>query len=47
LHYLEEADDNIKGLLPVMMRLAGYKPVEEMGQYDTIVGGLSLYQARK
>lgn len=44
---LEEAGDNIQGLLPVMMHQAGFGIVEETRQYDTIVGGLSLYMAKK
>jgi ubiquinone/menaquinone biosynthesis C-methylase UbiE len=43
---LEEAGDNIHGLLPEMMRSAGFTQVEETAQYATIVGGLSLYRAK-
>lgn len=44
---LEEAGDNIQGVLPAMMEKAGFRCVEETQQYDTIVGGLSLYKAIK
>ena len=44
---LEEAGDNIQGVLPAMMQKAGFRFVEETQQYDTIVGGLSLYKAKK
>jgi ubiquinone/menaquinone biosynthesis C-methylase UbiE len=44
---LEEAADNIQGLLPGMIRSAGFKQVEETVQYTTIVGGLSLFKAKK
>jgi ubiquinone/menaquinone biosynthesis C-methylase UbiE len=44
---LEEAADNIQGLLPEMMRNAGFQRVEEPAHYTTIVGGLSLFRAKK
>jgi ubiquinone/menaquinone biosynthesis C-methylase UbiE len=44
---LEEGADNIQGLLPIMIRNAGFKQVEEPVQYTTIVGGLSLFRAKK
>ena len=44
---LEQASDNIAGLLPEMMRRAGFADVEEPAQFATIVGGLSSYKARK
>jgi ubiquinone/menaquinone biosynthesis C-methylase UbiE len=44
---LEEAADNIQGLLPEMMRNAGFQQVEEPAQYTTIIGGLSLFRAEK
>ncbi len=43
---LEEAADNIQGLLPEMIRSAGFTQVEETTQYTTIVGGLSLFRAK-
>lgn len=44
---LEEAADNVDGLLPKMMRRAGFEPVDEPARFTTIFGGLSLYRARK
>jgi len=44
---LEEADDNIKGVLPMMMITAGFTQVKETYQHKTIFGGLSLYMAKK
>jgi hypothetical protein len=44
---LEEASDNIKGLLPGMFRDAGFEQVDEMGRYMTAIGTLTLYRARK
>ncbi|MEW5986417.1 MAG: class I SAM-dependent methyltransferase [Chloroflexota bacterium] len=43
----EEAADNIQGLLPGMMEQAGLHDVVETNQFTTILGGLSLYRARK
>ncbi len=43
----EEASANVKGLLPALLRSAGFEPVEEPAYYTTIVGDLSLYRARK
>jgi len=44
---LEEAADNIQDLLPEIIRSAGFAQVKETIQYTTIVGGLSLFRARK
>ena len=44
---LEQAADNVNGLLPEMMRRAGFEQVEEPTHYTTIFGDLSLYRARK
>ncbi len=44
---LERAADNIEGLLPEMMRRAGFTQVEEPARFTTVVGTLSLYKARK
>lgn len=44
---LERAADNIDGLLPEMMRRAGFTSVEEPRRFMTVVGALSLYKARK
>lgn len=38
--------DNIKGLLPELCALAGFKDVEETARYATLFGTLSLYRAR-
>jgi ubiquinone/menaquinone biosynthesis C-methylase UbiE len=43
----EQAQVNIRGLLPEMFREAGFKQVEETGQFMTIAGALSFYRARK
>lgn len=47
VRWLEEASDNVKGLLPELFRNAGFDPVEETAQYMTPFGILSLYKARK
>lgn len=44
---LEEAADNVNGLLPEMIRHAGVEQVEEPAHYTTLFGDLSLYLARK
>jgi ubiquinone/menaquinone biosynthesis C-methylase UbiE len=44
---MEQAGDNINGLLPIMMRRAGFEQVEELGCYQTIFGSLSQYRGRK
>lgn len=38
---------NVKGLLPEMFREAGLERVEGTGQFVTVAGALSFYQARK
>lgn len=43
----EEAGDNVRGLLPEMFREANLVDVQELARYTTVVGGLSLYRARK
>ncbi|MCA1553247.1 MAG: hypothetical protein LC737_02590 [Chloroflexi bacterium] len=43
---LEESAGNVSGLLPVLMRQAGFEAVEETAHFMTIVGSLSLYRAR-
>ncbi len=45
--WLERAGDNVKGLLPVMMREAGFELVEESAYFTTIFGSLSLYRGSK
>jgi len=44
---LEETSDNIKGVLPEMLRQAGFPEVEETVHYMTVFGTISLYKARK
>lgn len=44
---LEEAADNIQGLLPEMMRSEGFEQVAEPARYTTLFGTMSFYQARK
>ncbi|MCZ7385536.1 MAG: methyltransferase domain-containing protein [Candidatus Methanoperedens sp.] len=45
--HLEEAGDNINGLLPEMFKNAGFDRVEETGRFMTPFGTLSLYRAHK
>jgi ubiquinone/menaquinone biosynthesis C-methylase UbiE len=47
LRHFEEVSDNIKGLLPQMLREVGFDQVEESARYMTVFGTLSLYRARK
>lgn len=44
---LEEAADNVKGLLPEMMRAADFDQVEVTQRFTTIFGSLSLYRASR
>jgi ubiquinone/menaquinone biosynthesis C-methylase UbiE len=44
---LEEAADNVHGLLPTMIRDAGFDQVEVTQRFTTLFGSLSLYQARQ
>jgi len=44
---LERAADNIDGLLPEMMRRAGFARVDEPARFTTVVGTLSLYKGQK
>ena len=44
---MEQAADNVNGLLPVMMDNAGFEQVEESAHYTTIFGTLALYRGRK
>ena len=39
--------DNVRGLLPDFLGLAGFEKVETTNCYSTLLGTLSLYQARK
>lgn len=44
---METTSDNVKGLLPEMMRRAGFIDVHESARYMTLFGTLSLHIARK
>ena len=44
---MERTVDNINGLLPVMMHIAGFEQVDEPKNFTTIFGELSLYQGSK
>ncbi len=39
--------DNVRGLLPDLLGLAGFENVETTDSYSTLLGTLSLYRARK
>ena len=43
----EQAQVNVKGLLPGMFREAGFERVEETGHFLTVAGALSFYRGRK
>lgn len=45
--HLEKASDNLKGLLPQLMRTAGFDNVEETARYMTVFGTVVLYKAQK
>jgi demethylmenaquinone methyltransferase/2-methoxy-6-polyprenyl-1,4-benzoquinol methylase len=44
---LERASDNLKGLLPDLIRIAGFHNVEETARYMTAFGTIALYRAQK
>jgi hypothetical protein len=44
---LEETEDNVKGLLPQLLQIAGFKQVQETSKLMTIFGTVSLYKAIK
>ena len=44
IRHLEEASDNVKGLLPEIFQLAGFGEIEEIGKYMSIFGTISLYK---
>jgi ubiquinone/menaquinone biosynthesis C-methylase UbiE len=46
-HRLEQVGDNMKGLLPGVVRDAGFQSVEETVHYSTPIGTLTLYRASK
>ncbi|MBI2159375.1 MAG: class I SAM-dependent methyltransferase [Candidatus Rokubacteria bacterium] len=43
----EITSDNVRGALPGLFARAGFEDVRQRGDYQTICGTLSLYQARK
>jgi hypothetical protein len=43
---MEEAGDNVRGLLPGMLRDAGFQDMIETGHFQTLFGELVHYQAR-
>ena len=45
--WLEEAEDNAKGLLPYMIQKAGFQHVDETFHLTTIFGALSMLRATK
>jgi ubiquinone/menaquinone biosynthesis C-methylase UbiE len=47
LRRFEQVADNIDGLLPSMMRSAGFHPIEERAYYATVFGTLTLFYAAK
>lgn len=47
VRWFEEAADNVKGLLPVLIREAGFDPVEEIARFATVFGTVALYRALK
>jgi 2-polyprenyl-3-methyl-5-hydroxy-6-metoxy-1,4-benzoquinol methylase len=47
VRWFEEAADNMKGLLPELLREAGFDGVEETARYSTAFGTLSLLKAVK
>ncbi len=47
MRHFEEVSDNIEGLLPQMIREAGFDPVEVTTHYSTVFGTLSLLKASK
>ncbi len=44
---LEDTSDNLKGLLPEMMKEAGFSDVNQLTRFSTIFGTLSLYYGKK
>ena len=47
LMYLEEAGDNVHGLLPQMLRIAGFGDVAETDAIMTMIGTVALYRGTK
>ena len=44
---LEESEDNIRGLLPRMFKIAGFELVKENAKIMTLFGTVTLYKGRK
>lgn len=44
---LDTTADNFKGLLPALMREAGFKQIEETNRYNTFFGTIRLHKAHK
>ncbi len=47
VRWLEEAHDNIKGLIPEMIKAAKFSEIEEYAHISTIFGTISFIRARK
>ncbi len=47
MRHLEETEDNVKGLLPHMLRISGFEQVEENAKIMTVFGTVALYEGRK
>jgi len=47
MEHLEETEDNVKGLLPQMFRIARFEQVKENAKIMTIFGTVALYKGRK
>lgn len=47
VRHFERVADNIQGLLPGMFGQAGFTSIEEMAQFMTIAGTLTVYKAEK
>jgi len=47
VRWLEEAHENVKGMLPGLIREAGFERVEETARYTTAFGTLSCYRGVK
>jgi ubiquinone/menaquinone biosynthesis C-methylase UbiE len=47
LSLLERTEDNLKGLLPLMMTEAGFQNVGIHAGYSTILGSMAVYQGKK
>jgi ubiquinone/menaquinone biosynthesis C-methylase UbiE len=44
---LEDTSDNLKGILPEMMKEAGFNDVAQLNQFSTAFGTLSIYYGKK